>query len=141
MHKLIFLAFSLLFLKPLFSQDVRIYHGERTESVFLRQNDGLKNLNRESVSNVWGVDGIVTITIVNPNPFFYKYEIKTQDIDIVDDYSNQFAELVKLITSMPEIADHFKTATGGEGLRVLNLRITKQPYKISQMKSIRQRRQ
>jgi|SRR5579863_1766518 len=113
MRKLLFSALALLVQQTLFGQDLRIYHGEKSESVFLRQNDRLQSLNRESVTIVRGVDGIVTITIANPNPFFYKYAIKTEDVAIVDEYSNQFADLVKLITSMPEIADHFKTAAGG----------------------------
>ena len=113
MRKLVFFALAVLLQQTLFGQDLRIYHGEKSESVFLRQNDRLQSLNRESVTIVRGVDGIVTITVANPNPFFYKYEIKTEDVDIVDDYSNQFADVVKLITSMPEIADHFKSATGG----------------------------
>ena len=112
MRKLVFFALAALLQQTLFGQDLRIYHGEQSESVFLRRNDRLQNVNRESVTIVRGVDGIVTITVVNPNPFFYKYEIKTEDVDIVDEYSNQFADLVKLITSIPEIADHFKTATG-----------------------------
>jgi len=112
MRKLIFFVSAVLLQQTLSGQDLRIYHGEKSESVFLRQNDRLQNLNRESVTIVRGVDGIVTITVANPNPFFYKYAIKTEDVDIVDEYSNQFADLVKLITSMPEISNHFKSATG-----------------------------
>lgn len=112
MRKLLILVMAVSLQQTLSGQDLRIYHGEKSESVFLRQNDRLQNLSRESVTIVRGVDGIVTIAVANPNPFFYKYEIKTEDVDIVDDYSSQFADLVKLITSMPEIADHFKSATG-----------------------------
>lgn len=108
MKKTLFILVLLTVKQMLFSQDIRIYHGEKSESVFLKRNDKLENVSRESVKIVRGIDGIVSISIVNPNPFFYKYEIKTENVDITDDYSNQFAELVKLITSLPDISDHFK---------------------------------
>ena len=109
MKRSLFIALSLFLTQTLFSQDLRIYHGETSESVFLKQNDKLSNVSRESAKIVRGIDGIVTISILNPNPFFYNYEIKTEDVDIVDDYSDQFADLVNLITSLPDVSDHFKS--------------------------------
>ncbi|HWJ27090.1 MAG TPA: hypothetical protein VNS32_11140, partial [Flavisolibacter sp.] len=120
MRRLLFIACILLFKQHVFSQDLRIYHGEKSESVFLKQNDGLNSLSRESVKIVRGKDGMVTIAIVNPNPFFYNYEIKTEDVDIVDDYSNQFSELVKLVTSLPDVANHFKGAARAAGANAFN---------------------
>ncbi|MBG9376894.1 hypothetical protein I5907_11645 [Panacibacter sp. DH6] len=110
MKKVFFIGLSIFFKQAIYSQDVRIYHGEKSESVFLKQNEKLEDVSKEPVKIIRNVDGIVSISILNPNPFFYNYEIKTEDVDIVDDYSDQFSELVKLITSMPEISDHFKGA-------------------------------
>jgi hypothetical protein len=110
MKAFLFLLLSLFSNLILFSQDIRIYHGEKSESVFLKRKDKLEDISRESVKILRNVSGIVSISIVNPNPFFYKYELKTEDVDIVDDYSNQFSDLVKIITSIPDISDHFKGA-------------------------------
>jgi len=93
------------------SQDIRIFHGNKSESVFLKQSDKLENVPRESVKIVRGTDGIITISIVNPNPFFYTYEIKTEDVAIVDDYSNQFSDLVKLLSSLPDFPVEVKNAS------------------------------
>ncbi|MDO1449181.1 hypothetical protein Q0590_23090 [Rhodocytophaga aerolata] len=105
MKKLLLIVLFSFFHQVLFSQDIRIYHGEISESVFLKQNDKLENSSRESVKITRGVNGIVTIHILNPNPFFYNYEIKTEDVDIKDDYSDQFAELVKLINALPDVSN------------------------------------
>ena len=117
MRTLLSIVFLLFFKQVLFSQDVRIYHGEKSESVFLKQNDKLENSSKETVKIIRGANGIVTIHILNPNPFFYNYEIKTEDIDIKDDYSDQFAELVKLINSLPDLsnagANPFTGSTSG----------------------------
>lgn len=87
----------------LFGQDIRIYHGEKAESVFLKKNDKLENSSKESIRITRSVNGIITINILNPNPFFYNYEIKTEDVEIKDDYSDQFADLVKLISALPDL--------------------------------------
>jgi hypothetical protein len=103
----------------LYSQDVRIYHGDGSQSVFLKQHEKLENSSKESVRIIRAVNGIVTIHILNPNPFFYNYEIKTEDVDIKDDYSDQFAELVKLINALPDFASSaaspFAARVGGMG--------------------------
>lgn len=104
MKQLLISVFFLTISQVLFGQDVRIYHGERSESVFLKYTDKLEHVGREPVKIVRSTEGMVTVTVVNPNPFFYNYEVKTEDIELVDDYSDQFSELVGLITSMPEIS-------------------------------------
>lgn len=104
--KKLFAIFSLLFFKQaLLSQDIRVYHGEKGESVFLKQNDKLENSSKENVKIIRGPNGIVTIHILNPNPFFYNYGIETEDVDIKDDYTDQFAELVKLISALPDLSN------------------------------------
>ncbi len=109
-----YIVFLLLLSNLSFSQDVRIYHGEKAESVYLKGNENIENASRESVPIIRGTDGIVSICILNPNPFFYKYEIKTEDVEIVDEYSNQFADLVKLLINLPDVSDHFKGITARE---------------------------
>ncbi|WP_020532540.1 hypothetical protein [Flexithrix dorotheae] len=105
MKKLLFILILFLIKHISFCQDLRIYHGENSESVFLKKNDKLENSSKQNVKIVRQVNGIVTINILNPNPFFYNYEIKTEDIEIKDEYSNQFAELVTLINSLPDLAN------------------------------------
>lgn len=91
--------------QPSFCQDLRIYHGSGAESVFLKRHENAANSSRESLTITRGVDGMVTIHILNPNPFFYNYEIKTADTEIKDEYSDQFAELVKMINALPDLAN------------------------------------
>lgn len=110
MGKLTYTILLLFITHVLFSQDIRVYHGGKSESVYLKQNDRLDNLSRETVKIARGKDGIVSISIVNPNPFFYTYEIKTEDVEIEDEYTDQFAELVELITAIPDVSDNFKKA-------------------------------
>lgn len=99
---LLFFLFKIVLIQ---SQDLRIFHGEYSESVFMRPNETVANASREKINIIRGTDGIISITIINPNPFFYSYEIKTEDVEIVDDYSNQFEEVVKLLGSIPDISD------------------------------------
>jgi hypothetical protein len=104
MKKSLAMMLFLITTQTAWCQDVRIYHGEKSESVFLKSHEKLENSSRIPVRIVRGVDGIVTIDILNPNPFFYNYAIKTEDVEIKDDFSDQFAELINLINSLPDLA-------------------------------------
>ena len=110
------IIFILLFKQGLFSQDIQIYHGAKSESVFLKKKDKVEDASREKIKIIRSVNGTVSISIVNPNPFFYNYEIKTEDIDIVGEYSDQFSELVKLITSIPDIATSLPKSKTSRGV-------------------------
>jgi DNA-binding phage protein len=109
----------LLFISSfLAAQDLRIYHGEKSESVILKQNDKLENSSKEVINIIRGVNGILTINILNPNPFFYNYTIKTDDVEIKDDYSDQFAALVKLINALPDLKDQNTTPFKNRVVRI-----------------------
>lgn len=104
MKKLFWILLIVSMKQTIFGQDIRVYHGERNESVFLKEHEKLENSSRESVRIIRRTNGIVAIHILNPNPFFYNYQIKTEDVDIKDDFSDQFAQLVKLINALPDLA-------------------------------------
>jgi len=101
--KKVLLTLFICFYNLASGQDVRVYHGQQSESVYLKPGDNAENSSKEPVAIVRASNGIVTINILNPNPFFYNYEIKTEDVDITDDYSDDFAELVKIIGNLPDL--------------------------------------
>jgi len=102
MKKSVLIAFLLLLNQLVFCQDIRIYHGKNSRSAFLSEDDDSENFKREIIKIIRSTEGIVSIVVVNPNPFFYNYEIKTEDVDILEEYTDQFSELAKLITSLPD---------------------------------------
>jgi hypothetical protein len=86
----------------LYSQDLKIYHGRQGESELSLDDKRTRIKHGESIPLKRNASGVVTISIENPNPFFYTYEIKTEEVTIVEDYSNQFSDLVKLLSAVPE---------------------------------------
>ncbi|MBV9987424.1 MAG: hypothetical protein JO301_07075, partial [Chitinophagaceae bacterium] len=109
MKKLPFILLLLIGQTSLYAQDIRVYHGRKSESFFLKPHDPIVARPRQSVEIIRKKDGFVTIAVINPNPFFYSYEIKTEDVEIKDDYADQFSALVKMIMSAPEVTEALST--------------------------------
>lgn len=87
MKKNFLTLFSCLSACVIFAQeaDIRVYHGKQGESVFLDDKNNSSNSGRRKMKFIRSKDDTIYITVQNPNPFFYKYEINTEDFDIVDD--------------------------------------------------------
>ena len=93
---------------------LKIYHGMGNETRIFQgkttQFDGTWN---EDIKIIKAKESLITIEIINPNPFFYKYEIKTEDFDIKDN----FPDLSELLSAINAIKDLSSSQSSNSGNR------------------------
>jgi hypothetical protein len=129
------LILSISFIDPCSAQDIRIFHSGRNESVLLTSKQD-KNSSGWPDSLVKGVDGNSSfqIVVVNPNPFFYTYELKSEEFEIRDDLPSA-DDLIGIITSLINIPG--STPVGQQLARVIPAAPTTFEIYLAQLKSVK----
>jgi len=112
---LLSLLFLFLYLQATAQEDISIYHGKRGEStIFLGNKDAHTSSWKDSTVFIKSKGEKVEIVILNPNPFFYSYEIKMEEFEIADNFPD-ITELLAAINALPDLQQ--KAADGSKVFR------------------------
>lgn len=116
MKNLLFFSVFFFIELNLLGQDIKIYHGNSNTSVMIEETTqrSIPLGSNKSFELVRDANDMVIISILNPNLYFYKYEIKTEDVDIKEDYADDFSEIVKLINALPDIESYVPASLVGK---------------------------
>ena len=94
------------------AQDMRVYHGAGGQSAWFKPGEDERSSHWSDSSVLIRPYGDnVEIVVLNPNPFFYSYELKLEDFEVKDDMPD-ITDLLDAVNALPDIAG--KAGTGSK---------------------------